>query len=143
VGVLDDLAGCVELPEVAIVGERVAIAPDRSLEPDKHEDLVTALEDRVRLKTGDLEWCRGLEKPHDVGLAATCLKPRHARHRKRNRFPIALARSGEIASFSNSRRDAVYRRILAASTPIMERVWSASARTTVGRCPTFEAAASS
>jgi hypothetical protein len=28
--VLDDLAGCVELPELTVVGERVVLAPDRS-----------------------------------------------------------------------------------------------------------------
>jgi hypothetical protein len=52
--VLDDLASRVELPEVTIVGERVALARCRSLELDEHEDLVNAVEDCVRLKTGAL-----------------------------------------------------------------------------------------
>jgi hypothetical protein len=30
--VLDDLAGCVELPEVTVIGERVVLAMDRNLE---------------------------------------------------------------------------------------------------------------
>lgn len=51
--IFDHLAGRVELPEVTIVGERVDLAVGRSLESDEHEDLVTAVEERVWFKTSD------------------------------------------------------------------------------------------
>ena len=53
--VLDDLASRVELSEVTVVGKRVAFAKGRSLKRNQHEDLVTAVEDRVRFKAVDLK----------------------------------------------------------------------------------------
>jgi len=78
--VLDDLASRIELPEVTVVGERVPLTLIRRLERNEHEDLCTAVEDRVWFKPCDLEWCQRLEEPCDIRLAAAFLKPRHVGH---------------------------------------------------------------
>ena len=51
--VLNDLPCRIELPEVTVVGEGVALALSCGVERDEREDLVTAVEDCMRFKAGD------------------------------------------------------------------------------------------
>jgi hypothetical protein len=71
---------------MAVVGKRVALA--RTVASNAiSEHLVTAIEDRVWLKAGELEWRQTLEEPDDVRLASAGLKLWYVGHWYR-RLPL-------------------------------------------------------